>query len=327
MPKLRQNIVTGDWVVIAPERAKRPEDFVMASAPKRHLDGKCPFCMDSPNSAYPTSIKDAETDNVYVIPNKYPAFAKNDEVLIEGGNLYFSTKSVGAHEVIVLKKHDQEIFEDGPEILNELFGVYIQRYKFHSEDPVVEYIMPIHNLGPEAAASIEHPHSQLFASSIIPSLVEEELKGSQNFYLNKGKCVFCAMIEEEKNQTVRVVAENQDFIAFTFFAARFPFEMWVLPKKHQPNFSEISLTERENLSKIIHDILKKLNSALKFPPFNWWIHSAPVRQGQIEDLNNFYHWHMEIAPRVSKFGGYEMGSGVVIDVVSPELAAQFLKKA
>jgi UDPglucose--hexose-1-phosphate uridylyltransferase len=182
-------------------------------------------------------------------------------------------------------------------------------------------------LGPEAAASIEHPHSQLFASSIIPSLVEEELKGSQNFYLNKGKCVFCAMIEEEKNQTVRVVAENQDFIAFTFFAARFPFEMWVLPKKHQPNFSEISLTERENLSKIIHDILKKLNSALKFPPFNWWIHSAPVRQGQIEDLNNFYHWHMEIAPRVSKFGGYEMGSGVVIDVVSPELAAQFLKKA
>lgn len=327
MPKLRQNIVTGDWVVIAPERAKRPEDFVQAAAPKRHLDGKCPFCIQNPGSAYQFSIKDAETDNVYVIPNKYPAFVKNDEVICEGGDLYFSTKSIGAHEVIILKKHEKEIFEDGWEVFNELFGVYIQRYKFHNQDPAIEYIMPIHNHGPEAAASIEHPHSQLFASSIIPGLLEKEIKGSQKFYRDKGQCVFCAMVEEESERLVRIVSENQDFIAFTFFASRFPFEIWVLPKKHQTNFWEISLTERENFSKIVYDCIRKLNSALKFPPFNWWIHSSPVRENHIEDLDKFYHWHMEIAPRVSKFGGYEMGSGIVIDVVSPELAAQFLKKA
>lgn len=322
MSKLRQNIVTGEWVVIAPERAKRPEDFVMASAPKRHLDSKCPFCLTNPDSAYKFSVKDAETNNIYVIPNKFSAFSQTEEVIEEGGDLYFSTKAVGGHEVIILKDHDKEIFEGGWELINELLGVYQNRYLFYNNDPTIEYAMPIHNLGPEAAASMEHPHSQFFASSILPNLIENEINGSKLFYADKGQCVFCAMVEEEKKQNVRVVAENDDFICFTFFASRFPFEMWILPKKHQLNFEEISTGERENMAKILYDVIEKLNKTLHFPPFNWWIHTSPSE----DHAGNFYHWHMEIAPRVSKFGGYEMGSGIVIDVVSPELAAQFLKK-
>ena len=331
MAKLRQNIVTGEWVVIAPERAKRPEDFVMAAAPKRHLDGGCPFCLpagrqglENPQSAYRFSLKEAETEHIYSIPNKYPAFAKEEEVISESGDLYFSTKSLGGHEVIVVKDHQTEIYEGGWELLAELFGVYQNRYHFYQQDPVIEYAMPIHNLGPEAAASIEHPHSQFFASSIIPNYVEKELAGSRKFFQDKNQCVFCAIIAEERKQQVRLVAENEDFLAFTFFAARFPFEMWVLPKKHATFFEEISKGEIENLAKIIYDCLSKLNAALKFPPFNWWIHTGPTKKNHLGD---FYHWHMEIAPRVSKFGGYEMGSGIVIDVVSPELAAGFLKKA
>lgn len=325
MAKLRQNIVTGKWVVIAPERAKRPEDFVMAAAPKRHLDGKCPFCLTNSESSYKFSIKNAETDNIYVIPNKYPAFNNTEEEVInESDGLYFSTKSVGGHEVIILKDHQREIYEGGPEFLSELFGVYQNRLNFWKNDPVIEYAMPIHNLGPEAAASIEHPHSQFFASSIIPNLIEEELAGSKKFFLDKGKCVFCAMISEEKENSVRVVAENDDFIAFTFFAARFPFEIWVLPKKHTAFFESTSRGELENMGKVVYDCLSKLNASLQFPPLNWWIHTSPTKK---DHLGDFYHWHMEIAPRISKFGGYEMGSGIVIDVVSPELAAQFLKKA
>lgn len=327
MPKLRQNIVTGDWVVIAPERAKRPEDFVMAASPKRQADGTCPFCITNPNSAYSTSIKEAETENVYVIPNKFPAFALSEQVITESGDLYFSTKALGGHEVIVLKDHQKDIFEGGWELLNELFGVYQSRYKHYAENPIIEYTMPIHNLGPEAAASIEHPHSQIFASSIIPSLVEKEILGSKRYFDDKNSCVFCAMIEEEKKQNIRIVAENEDFVVFTFFASRFPFEMWLLPKKHQPHFEKITENEKQNMSKIIFEAITKLNNSLRFPPFNWWIHSAPVRENHLGDIDSFYHWHMEIAPRVSKFGGYEMGSGIVIDVVSPELAAQFLKKA
>lgn len=324
MPKLRQNIVTGKWVVIAPERAKRPEDFVMAAAPKRHIDEKCPFCLTNPESAYKFSIKDAETEHIYTIPNKYPAFVTDEEIIDEGGDFYFSTKSVGGHEVIVIKDHQKEIYEGGWELLDELFGVYQNRYRYYCKDPVIEYAMPIHNLGPEAAASIEHPHSQFFASSIIPNLVEEEMIGSKQFFLDKKKCVFCAMVEEEKKQSIRIIAENEDFLAFTFFASRFPFEIWILPKEHNPEFEKISTGERNNMAKVVYDVLAKLNKTLRFPPFNWWIHTGPTKE---DHLGEYYHWHMEIAPRVSKFGGYEMGSGIVIDVVSPELAAQFLKKA
>jgi len=323
LPKLRQNIVTGKWVVIAPERAKRPEDFVMAAAPKRHIDEKCPFCLTNPESAYKFSIKDTETAHIYTIPNKYPAFTQEEEIIEEGGEFYFSTKSVGGHEVIVIKDHQTEIYEGGWQLLDELFRVYQNRYKYYCNDPVIEYAMPIHNLGPEAAASIEHPHSQFFASSIIPNLIEEELAGSKNYFEDKKECVFCAMIREEQKQQVRIVAENADFLTFTFFASRFPFEMWVLPKKHQLAFEDVSAGERGNLAKIILETLTKLNKTLRFPPFNWWIHTAPTKKNH---LSEHYHWHMEIAPRVSKFGGYEMGSGIVIDVVSPELAAQFLKK-
>ena len=323
MAKLRQNIVTGKWVVIAPERAKRPEDFVMAAAPKRHLDTQCPFCLTNPESAYKFSIKEAETKRIYTIPNKYPAFQDDKDVITESGELYFSTKSLGGHEVIIVKDHGTEIYEGGWELLDELLSVYQNRYQYFQKNPIVEYAMPIHNLGPEAAASIEHPHSQFFASSIIPNLVEEELTGAKKYFDEKQECVFCAMIDEEKKQQVRVVAENNDFIVFTFFAARFPFEMWLLPKKHGPSLVDISKGERENMAKILYQAISLLNQTLKFPPFNWWLHTVPTKR---DHTGGYFHWHMEIAPRVSKFGGYEMGSGIVIDVVSPELAAEFLKK-
>lgn len=322
MSKLRQNIVTGKWVVIAPERAKRPEDFVMAAAPKRFVDKQCPFCLTNPQSSYKFSIKEAETKLIYTIPNKYPAFADSDDVISES-DLYFSTKALGGHEVIIIKDHQTEIYEGGWELLDELFGVYLNRYLFHQKNPTIEYAMPIHNLGPEAAASIEHPHSQFIASSIIPNYVEDEMSGAAKYFQDKHKCVFCAMIEEEKQQQIRVVAENDDFICFTFFAARFPFEMWVLPKKHVAHFEHISKGERENFAKIVYEAITKLNAALKFPPFNWWLHTGPTKK---DHIGEYFHWHMEIAPRVSKFGGYEMGSGIVIDVVSPEMSAQFLKK-
>lgn len=323
MAKLRQNIITGEWVVIAPERAKRPEDFVMASAPKRQVDGQCPFCLSNPNSSYQFSIPSAETNRVYVIPNKFAAFSRDEEVISESDDFYFSTKAVGSHEVIILKDHQTEIYEGGWELLKELFGVYLNRFLFYQNDPVIEYSMPIHNLGPEAAASIDHPHSQFFASSVIPSLVQEEVDGAGKYFQDKGKCIFCSMLEEEKKQSVRIVAENEDFIAFTFFASRFPFEIWILPKNHESNFENITSDQLENMGKIVDDVLGKLNQTLKSPPLNWWIHSAPGNKNNNKDC---YHWHMEIAPRVSKFGGYEMGSGIVIDVVSPELAANFLKK-
>lgn len=324
MPKLRQNIVTGDWVVISPERSKRPEDYIWAAAPKHGTPAECPFCIENPNSAYQFNVKGAETENVYVIPNKYPAFVENDSVISEGDDFYADTKSVGGHEVIILKKHDQDIYEDGKEIVKELIGVYIQRYNFYDQNSIVEYTMLIHNHGPEAGASIEHPHSQLFASAIVPNHIEKEIEGANNYFKEKGNCVFCDILKIEKENGQRVVYENDGFLVFTFFASRFPFEMWVVPKDHQANFESISEQTQILLADAMHEAISRLNKALNFPPFNYWIHTLPHHS---QNFHESYHWHLEIAPRVSKFGGYEMGSGIVINVVAPEKAADFLKKA
>lgn len=323
MSKLRQNIVTGEWVVISPERSQRPEDYVMAAAPKRGIPADCPFCLAN-DDAYRFSIKNAETENVYVIPNKYPAFTKTEGIIDEGDGFYQNTKSVGGHEVIILKDHEQDIYDDGLETIDELIGVYKSRYNFYDLDPVIEYTMIIHNHGPEAAASIEHPHSQLFASAVLPSYLEKEVAGTNKYFLENNKCVFCDMIKIEAENAQRIIYENEEFVAFTFFAARFPFEIWILPKTHQSQFEKISPATQKNLAEVMSTVFKKLNLALNNPPFNFWIHTLPHHYGE---NSNFYHWHLEIAPRVSKFGGYEMGSGMVIDVVSPEVAANFLKKA
>ena len=323
MPKLRQNIVTGDWVVISPERSKRPEDYVSAAAPKHGVTADCPFCVEN-NNAYKTQIKEAETKNVYVIPNRYPAFVNEDSVISEGDGFYQDTKSIGAHEVIITKDHNLEIYEDGEEIINELLGVYKARYLEHDKNPVNEYTLIIHNHGPEAGASIDHPHSQLFSSAIMPCYIQKELDGAQKYFELNNKCVFCDMVKTEKESDRRLVYENNEFLVFTFFASRFPFEMWVVPKKHESNFENISDDTQKQLAEALHNAISKLNKSLNFPPFNYWIHTLPHHS---ENFHQSYHWHIEIAPRVSKFGGYELGSGVVIDVVAPEAAAEFLKKA
>jgi len=323
MPKLRQNIVTGDWVVISPERSKRPEDYITEASPKHGIPDDCPFCV-SKNNAYRFSIKEAETDNIYVIPNKYPAFSKEDALVLEGNEFYNDTKSVGGHEVIILKDHEQDIYDDGQAIVSELIGVYKHRLNFYEQDPAVQYSMIIHNHGPEAAASIDHPHSQLFASPIVPSYVEKEILGSKKYFEENQRCVFCDINKTEKGSNRRIIYENSSFLVYTFFAARFPFEYWIVPKAHLARFEKIDARLQEDLADAMHAAMGKLNKALNYPPFNYWIHTLSQRAAEGDE---HYHWHLEVAPRVSKFGGYEMGSGMVIDVVSPEVAANFLKNA
>lgn len=324
MPKLRQNIITGDWVVISPERAKRPEDFIIEKKePKTQSKESCPFCPPK-GSAYKAKIKGAETDYLYVLPNKFPAFVDQDEVIEEGGDFYPSYKSLGAHEVISFKDHNIELPELKSSTLVELFDMYRQRMVYHQKNSVIEYIMAIHNYGVEAGASIDHPHSQLFASSIIPTYVTKELYGSRQFYKNNKECVYCRLIEEEKSAEVRIISENSNFIAFTFFAARFPFEVWVLPKKHSARYEIITSNELKEFVEVFLTVMKKISKGLNEPPYNYFIHTAPAKVGH---HSIYYHWHLEICPRLSKYGAYEIGSDVMIDVVSPESAAKFLRRS
>lgn len=322
MPKLRQNPITGEWVVIAPERAKRPQDYIVSKPiPKKRVLEFCNFCPGG--EAYQTQIENGGTNHVYVVKNKYPAFVPEESVILDAGKIYYSQKSIGAHEVIVLIDHETDLEELPIDHLDELLQVYQKRINFHKQNPSIEYIMPIHNHGAEAGESIEHPHSQLFASCIKPNVIMRELSGSEKFYKKENQCIFCKIIEEEKKEGARVVFENKNFIAFCAYASRAPFEMWILPKKHQHRFEDMKDEDRKDLAKAFKIVLKKLYNGLNDPPYNFYLHNSPTKENHSE---SYFHWHIELLPRLTHFGGYELGSGIIIDVVSPERSAEFLRK-
>jgi UDPglucose--hexose-1-phosphate uridylyltransferase len=322
VPKLRQNPITGEWVVIAPERAKRPDDYILPKPqPKKKTLEFCNFCPGG--EAYQTQIQGAGTKHIYVVDNKYPAFVPEETIVLDAGKIYYSQKSVGGHEVISFLDHDKDLEELPIAYIDELFEVYQKRIEFYKENPSIEYAMPIHNHGAEAGESIEHPHSQLFASSVIPNVILRELFGSQKFYQKNKKCIFCEIIKEEKKNGQRLVFEDENFIVFCAYAARVPFEMWILPKKHDERFENLANEKRFQLAKVFQVVLRKLYKGLNDPPYNFYLHTAPLKENH---HGAYFHWHFEIVPRLTRFGGFEFGSGIIIDVVSPEKSAEFLRK-
>lgn len=326
MPQLRQNVITGDWVVIAPERAKRPDQFVepKSSAPDA-VDGNCVFCLESENyTKY--RLKDFESNDIWVVPNKFPAFVEDKSQCsprtyhLEDG-FYHAKPAVGGHDIIVVKPHDLNIYSFSQTVWSELFAMIAARYRYWRRDCNTEYAMAIYNEGHKAAASIVHPHAQLIASDIIPNQIVREQGGAEVYYEKHTRCVFCDLIEHERKQKVRVVYESDMMIAFCFYAARFPFEIWLTPKRHQGHFDQTTSRDYAALADAMAAIAGKLGRVLKNPPLNFYLHDLP---NALAD-SQYYHWHLEITPRVTNYGGYELGSGVVIDVMSPESAAGYLQ--
>jgi len=324
VPQLRQNIITGDWVVIAPERAKRPNDFITAPAVRQQSKIDCVFCVGKP--AWQERFKEYDTKHIYITPNKYPAFLLDGTTVstrsfkVEEG-FYRARSSMGGHDVVVIVDHDQDLPKFTQDIWVELLQVFRKRYLDLAQKHKVEYTMPIYNHRPQSGASIEHPHAQIFASSIVPNLVAKELSHTQHHFESEGRCAFCDLIAHEKKEKIRVLVENEDFISFTFFAARFPFEIWLLPKKHQSRYEDQKDLQLKSLAEILHQTLHLLDKTLNDPPLNLFFHTLP---NSIE-ASDSYHWHIEIAPRLANYGGFELGSGVIIDVVSPEKAAEYLR--
>lgn len=324
MPQLRQNIITGDWVVIAPERAKRPDEYITADTIKYQSKTECVFCDNF--EPYKQSYKKFETKNIYVTPNKYPAFIEDESKFSSRSykveeDFYRAKKSIGGHDVVVIKDHDCDLLTFSETIIYEMFEVFKKRYIYFRENCKNAYTMAIYNHGSTAGASIEHPHAQIFSSNIIPNIISREIQTTQRYFDNNGECIFCKLLIHEKKQKIRVLYENKDYLAFTVFAARFPFEIWVFPKKHRSRFEDIPNSEIATLAKCLKDVFEKLNKTLNDPPLNFFIHSIPNTVSETE----YYHWHIEIAPRLAKYGGYELGSGNIIDVIAPELAAKYLR--
>lgn len=325
MPQLRQNIITGDWVVIAPERAKRPNDYITADTIKVQSKTDCNFCKGK--EAYNQRIKKYDSTNIYIVQNKFPAFVEDHNTCppaayrVEGA-FFRARPSTGGHDIVVVKNHDLDLPHFSKAIWVEMLVAFQERYLYFDKEKCAVYTMPIYNHGQDAGASVEHPHAQIFASNIIPNNISRELHHTEKYHEHNGSCAFCDLLRHEKQYKKRTLFENKDFVAFTFYAARFPFEVWILPKKHQSRFENEPRTKFAALADCLMDVFARLNKTLNDPPLNFFFHNIPNTIAETD----YYHWHIEIAPRITGYGGFEMGAGTIIDVFSPERAAEFLKK-
>jgi UDPglucose--hexose-1-phosphate uridylyltransferase len=331
VPELRKDPITGRWVIIATDRAKRPTDFVREKVEIRG-SGFCPFCYGNEAKTPPEihayrpdgSAKDTPGWSLRVVPNKFPALGIEGTLNRQAEGLYDKMNGVGAHEVIIETPDHQSMLANLPvRAVEDVLWAYRDRIIDLKKDRRFKYILIFKNHGEAAGASLEHTHSQLIALPVVPKRVAEEVGNSREYYNFKERCIFCDIIRQESQDNVRVIAENPAFIALSPFAPRFPFEMWVLPKTHQSAFEESQKPEFEHLAGMLKDLLLRLDRVLDSPAYNYIIHTSPFP----EVSNDYYHWHLEIMPKLTKVAGFEWGTGFYINPTPPEESAKFLREA
>ncbi|WP_165064624.1 galactose-1-phosphate uridylyltransferase [Paludisphaera rhizosphaerae] len=330
MPELRKDPIVGRWVIIAHERARRPYDFKAAGAthPRSQV---CPFCegqegMTPPEIlAYrdPGSRPNGPGWRVRVVPNRFPALQIEGELEKRGDGIYDRMAGIGAHEVIIESpRHHVSTSDLAPNEVREVLWVYRDRLVDLKRDGRLVHGMLFKNVGENAGASLEHTHSQLIATPIVPISVWEEMTGALEFYNYRGRCIYCDMVQQETAVEKRVVLDTPYFTAFCPYASRFPFETWIVPKVHESHFENIPGPAVDDLSRVLHEVLVKLELALDSPAYNYIVHTAPFDHAGLPH----YHWHIEVIPRLTKVAGFEWGTGFYINPVPPEQAAAFLRE-
>ena len=229
---------------------------------------------------------------------------------------------VGIHEVVIESPlHNQllPLMEDTQ--VEEILLSYRERYLALRDDPRIKLIIVFKNHGEAAGTSLDHTHSQIVGSAIVPSNIRRKLEEAARYYDDHGRCVYCDTIQGELNLGKRIVMETDTFVVLQPFASRSPFETWIVPKKHQPSFGLISMEDSKSFARVLKATLFALYSKLNNPDYNYAIHTAPIKDEQ----DDYYHWHLQIIPRLTTPAGFEMGSGIYINVAFPEETAQFLK--
>lgn len=338
MSELRKDPILGGWVIIAPERAKRPRAFEKPE--EKENGGICPFCPGNegmtPKEIYsirsPGSPPNKEGWKVRVVPNKFPALGIDEKLVKKGKGIYDMIIGYGAHEVIIeTPDHHKHIKDQSIDEIKDVILAVQHRIEDLHKDLMMRYILVFKNKGKEAGASLTHPHTQLIATPITPRIVKGELQGAEAYFRAKERCIFCDIMEEELSLSKRIVSENDGFLAFCPYASRFPFEICILPKAHDIDFhSEAVRKNAHLLAEILQITFKKLAICLNDPQYNYVIHTAPnrfARRGYWQTLNEDFHWHIEIMPKLTRVAGFEWGTGFYINPTPPEEAAKYLREA
>ena len=334
MPELRKDLITGDWVIIATERAKRPDKFKGQPQAKPSVTdtGSCPFCKGNeymtPREVF--AIKsgryrkpDQEGWKVRVVPNKFPALLSDLSMNTQKIGIYDTMDGFGVHEVIISSpRHVCDISTLSVAELGHMLAAYRQRIKKLKGDERIKSIIIMHNQGREAGASLDHIHSQLFALPIIPPVLGRELSGSIGYFNYKKRCAMCDILEFELGREDRVVCKDRHFAVLQPFASGSPFETWIIPRKHSPNFDDITDDQIKSFARCLKLMLDFFYSELDNPAFNYYIHNSPT----LIDTSRYFHWHLELLPKLTIKAGFEMGTGININITTPESTAEYIKE-
>jgi UDPglucose--hexose-1-phosphate uridylyltransferase len=316
-------------VIIAEERAMRPHDFHREKEPSK--PGFCPFCEGNESKTPPEiaairaagSAPDGPGWSVRVVSNKFPVLRVEGDLEKRAHGMYDRMRGIGAHEVFIeTPKHETNLTVLSDSHVADVIRLYRERLVDLRKDSRMAYGLIFKNVGQAAGASLEHTHSQLIVTPVVPRRVTEEINGARRFYEYRDRCVYCDILDQEMSVDERLVMVTDRFAAITPYASRFPFETWVLPRRHSSRFESLTQEEIEDLAFLLKRVLGRIEIALDEPPYNFMVHTSPLR----EEPTEHYHWHLEIIPRVTKTAGFEWGTGFYINPVPPEAAADFLKK-
>ena len=330
MPEFRQDPITGRWVIIAPGRAMRPHQITAPSIPAHRET--CPFCAGNealtPGEVWalrdPASEANTPGWTVRVVANKYPALDDRGAEINRSGSFYRAAPALGVHEVIIESPdHVVNLNELAAEQFANILYACRARWRALARDRRWRYVMIYKNHGDRAGATLEHVHSQMVALPQMPPQIVEELDGANKHFAATGRCIYCAIIEREIAHGERLVAQSESFVALCPFAPRFGFETWILPRKHDAAFEKTPDRELAAFSEILRDFILMLNRLFDNAPFNYLLHSVPVDESGAE----YYHWHLEILPQITRAAGFEWGSGMHMNSIAPEEAARLLRGA
>jgi UDPglucose--hexose-1-phosphate uridylyltransferase len=327
LTELRQNIITRDWVIIATERARRPDEFIQPDnfrAPLPEYRHNCPFCWGNEELTGTESLRlcDERGWRVRSVFNKFPALSAEGDRIRTINGLHRSMSGVGFHEVIIEHpRHDlTTALMEVADIAN-ILKVYRQRYVEIRHDPRIESIIIFKNHGFSAGTSLEHPHSQLAATPIVPSQLRIRTQEAIRFFDDTGECIFCRALADELADEQRIIAASDHFVAFIPYAALSPFHTWIFPRRHASSFDEITEVEIIDLAATLKTVLGKLYYGLNNPDYNYTLRSIPTA----DERAAYFHWYIAIVPRTSVAAGFELGSGMYINTAVPEESARFLR--
>jgi UDPglucose--hexose-1-phosphate uridylyltransferase len=330
MSEFRQDIITKQWVLIAPKRAFRPEVLKFESEANPAHDPACVFCPgnESLNPDTILALPSLKNWHVRVIPNKFEALSHNSDKPFtrETADFYIRRSGIGDHEVIIMRDHDKttaQVPEKVLELVIQTFQIRMSELLEHSE---IRYVHVLENFGKLSGGSIQHPHFQIFAVPFIPNHLNDELEGGASYFRHHNACVYCDMIKREHEDGSRVVVDDKDFLVFCLYASRVPFQLRIIPKKHSASFIGITPAQRKSMARVLKQTLTLLREKLNNPAYNFYIHTIPVCTPTPAFCDPAsYHWHLEVLPRIGTWAGFELGTEIYVNPVAPEDAAALLR--